>query len=115
MRRSARFTLVTVFALLTALGPAVADDQPKPKNEITPQSVCTEKARRDKVKGWLTVEVTVDTKGKVIDARVVESLSSDVDKGVVKAAKRLKFEPARKDGKPVMVKANIKVSIDCTE
>jgi TonB family protein len=72
-------------------------------------------AHRDKVKGTVTVPATIDTRGKASHVRVVRSLRSDLDKLAVSAVKKWKFEPAKKNGEPVMVKVNIDVNFDCTQ
>lgn len=52
--------------------------------------------------GYVTLDVTVNPDGKVIDARVVDSVPPGVfDASTLKAAKAARFQPKIVDGKPV--------------
>lgn len=51
--------------------------------------------------GVVAIKVTVDTHGKVVDTKVLNSSgSTTLDKATVKILNTCKFNPAVKDGKP---------------
>jgi TonB family protein len=74
---------------------------------------CTEAAKKDRVKGKTVLWLIVTEQGKVASARVVRSLRKDLDREAMKTVKKWIFEPATKDGKPVMVQMNIEINFDC--
>jgi TonB family protein len=67
--------------------------------------------------GTVVLHAAVDTKGKVREARVVKTskldgsgfLPQEVQKEAIKAVRQWKFEPARKDGRPVTVLVEVTV------
>ena len=60
-----------------------------------------EYARQNQIEGNVQVRVTVNVKGKVVDAFVLESTNRMFDEPALAAARQLRFKPARKDGVPV--------------
>jgi TonB family protein len=86
--------------------PAV-DSKPVPLNRIKPNY--TEEGRRNKVQGAVILRVFVDEKGNVESARVVQGLPDGLNEEAIIAAKKLKFKPAMKDGKPVRYPVRIEV------
>ncbi len=58
------------------------------------------KASRKKIEGWVDVEITVDSTGKVVDAKVLRSKRNAriFDKSALKAVKQWKYEPPSKFG-----------------
>jgi TonB family protein len=86
--------------------PAV-DSKPVPLNSIKPNY--TEEARRDNVQGVVIVRVLVDEKGNVESARVVQGLPDGLNEEAIIAARKMKFKPAMKDGKPVRYPMIIRV------
>ncbi len=81
----------------------------------------TDQARHKRLQGKVVVSLTVDTKGKPQDVRVLHSLSETVDKklraaavgldeSAVKAVKQYRFDPALFQGKPVSVETTVEVS-----
>jgi len=63
-----------------------------------------EEARKRGVEGKVILEIIVDEKGEVASARVLKSVEPVLDKVALDAAKKLRFSPATKDGRPVSVK-----------
>ena len=63
----------------------------------------TSMARANRAEGTIYVEVTIDEKGNVTNARIVKGLTPDygLDDACVKAALQTKYSPAIKDGVPV--------------
>jgi len=76
---------------------------PKAVKQVKPQY--TPDALRAKIEGGVTLECVVKADGSVGDVRVVKSLDTfhGLDDEAVKAAKRWRFSPGRKNGKAVPV------------
>jgi TonB family protein len=88
------------------------DDSSKPLTgrEVTTRAVIKAKptpgypggARGYGVQGRVKLRIILGSDGKVgDDIEVLEGLSHGVTEEAIKAARRIKFEPARKDGRPV--------------
>lgn len=67
-------------------------------------------ARKAKLQGTVVVAVAINENGEVDAAKVVRSLSRDLDQNAMDAAKQYKFAPATKDGKPVAVQLAIEMN-----
>ncbi len=65
-----------------------------------------------RIQGTVLVEAVIDAKGRVTKVRVLESVPG-LDEAAVKALKKWRFHPARKDGKPVatIIHAPVKFEI----
>jgi protein TonB len=61
----------------------------------------TEEARRARVQGRVRIELAVDDRGEVQDARVLEGLGYGLDEAALEAARRLRFSPAMRCSRPV--------------
>jgi TonB family protein len=72
---------------------------PRPLN--TPVPSYTDEARAAKVRGTVHMVVLVSVDGKVSSTLVLVGLGFGLDEEAVTAARRLKFTPATKEGKPV--------------
>jgi protein TonB len=59
-------------------------------------------AREAGVEGKITVELLIDEKGKVTEAKVLKGLGFGLDELAIARAKTCSFEPATKDGKAVV-------------
>ena len=70
----------------------------------------TEKARKAGIEGTVLLRIVITVEGVPTDIRVTKSLDAGLDKEAVKAVSRWRFEPARKDGVPVAIEANIEVN-----
>ena len=81
----------------------------RPRGEKTPPRVANtvpvtypETARRNGWEGTVTVWIRITAKGEVSEARVEKSSGHDLlDTAARDYARRLRFDPAREDGKPV--------------
>ena len=58
-------------------------------------------ALRMGVEGDVTLQIEIDTEGKVTKADIVKSGGAAFDEEAVKAVKQARFEPANKDGRNV--------------
>jgi TonB family protein len=86
------------------------DDKPQAGKEVTDRAVIKSKpnpgypleARSYGVRGIVKLRIILGSDGKVRDKiEVIEGLPHGVTEEAIKAARRIKFEPARKDGRPV--------------
>ena len=85
-------------------------EQPLTGKEVTvravirakPQAVYPYEARRRGVEGEVKLRIILGSDGKVRDRmEVIEGLPYGLTEQAFKAARRIEFEPARKDGRPV--------------
>jgi protein TonB len=81
--------------------------KPKALERVTPQA--SDEAKASNIEGVVTVECTVSASGEVVDARVTSGLGHGLDENAVVAAKRWKFSPATKCGKPIEAKYVIRM------
>ncbi len=74
-----------------------------------PQPVYTEEARALKLEGEVVLEVLFSATGSVHVGHVVRGLGHGLDEAAVRAAERIRFKPAKRDGQPVDSSAMIHV------
>jgi TonB family protein len=72
----------------------------------------TERARRFRVEGTVTLEIEVDTNGDVGDIKVLEGLPHGLTQEAERAVKQWKYRPASRDGRPVA--STVKVHVRFT-
>lgn len=72
----------------------------------------TEGAHRNCVNGKVLLKVIFKSSGKIGDIEVVEGLPEGLSEAAVEAARKLKFEPAQKDGQKVSVLAKVEYDFD---
>jgi protein TonB len=89
--------------VLSARSPqaAHAGPPPKPRPLGIVRPAYTEEARRARVEGRVRLELEVDEQGVVKNARVLEGLGHGLDEAALAAARNLRFDAARQDGRPV--------------
>ena len=70
--------------------------------EITfkPRPVYTEEGRRLKIEGEVLLEVVFSATGQIHIQRVVQGLGHGLDESAIRAAEKIQFKPALKDGQP---------------
>ena len=81
-----------------------------PKVVYAPDPEYTDKARKKKINGTVVVAMIVTPEGTVRDVKIAKSLDKELDKQATAAVSKWRFEPARKDGKPVAVHLKAEVS-----
>jgi TonB family protein len=91
--------------VVTAHQPASKAPEPAVKTvpaEITfkPRPVYTEEGHRLKVEGEVLLEVIFTATGQVRIQRVVQGLGHGLDESAIRAAEKIQFKPALKDGQP---------------
>jgi TonB family protein len=86
------------------------DDEPVTSKEVTTRAIIKSKpnpsytyeARLQGVRGSVKLRIILGSDGKVRDRmEVLEGLPYGITEQAMKAARRIKFEPARKEGRPV--------------
>jgi TonB family protein len=86
------------------------EDKPLTRSEVTeraviktrPNPVYPREARRYGVQGAVKLRIILGSDGRVRDEMdVLEGLPHGITEEAIKAARRIEFEPARKDGRPV--------------
>jgi TonB family protein len=70
----------------------------------------SEEARKAKLSGEVLLSVVVDSEGRPQDIRVVKALGMGLDEEAIIAVRQWRFNPGRKDGNPVNVRATIAVN-----
>ncbi|MBZ5664372.1 MAG: energy transducer TonB [Acidobacteriia bacterium] len=81
-----------------------------PRPLSTPDPQYTEEARNAKTQGTCILWLIVDTEGHPRDIRVVHGLGYGLESKAIEAVKQWRFEPAKKDGKPVNVQISVEVA-----
>ncbi len=74
-----------------------------------PTPLYTDEARRRHIEGEVVLEVTFVVSGALRVHRVVKSLGHGLDEAAIEAAKKIRFKPARKDGRPIDYTATVSV------
>ena len=72
----------------------------KPRLLAKPEPTYTEDARRNQISGVVILKVVFSATGEVTNIRVVSGLPHGLTEQSISAAKKIKFIPATKDGKP---------------
>lgn len=88
--------------------PAAGIVGPRAVKRVQPQFAPA--AMRGKSEGMAILEIVIEKDGTVGPVRVLESLDPDFDKEAVVCAKQWRFNPATRDGEPVVVLATLQLS-----
>lgn len=83
------------------------DEPPMPTKTVPP--VYPADLKKEGVGGMVTMSITVDEKGNVSNAIVKKSTRPEFEQPAIDAVSKWKFEPAKKDGKPVQVQVVVPV------
>jgi TonB family protein len=78
----------------------------------TPPPEFSEEARKAKYQGVVVLSAIVGVDGRVHDARVVRSLGMGLDQRALEVVKLWKFDPGKKDGRPVAVEMGLEISFN---
>lgn len=119
MNRVARLILCGLLVASYGFGqksPENSKDSPTPpaSSEASERRISAKLPKGSK-EGSVIVWCVIDEKGKVTQAKVHRSLSKQADANALKAVKSWKFQPAMKDGRPVMVQVLVEVRFKNTE
>ena len=93
----------------------VGDGVTPPRVIYSPDAVYTDEARKKKRQGTVVLWTVIDDGGRVIQIRVEQCLGAGLDEAAVDAVTRWRFEPAKKNGQPVMVQMNIELDFPFTD
>lgn len=74
--------------------------------------IYTEEARKEKVEGIIILSALLCKDGVVRDLKVVKSLGNGLDEEALKAAEKIKFTPAEKDGQPVDLRVRLEFTFN---
>jgi TonB family protein len=74
-----------------------------------PKPVYTEEARSLKLEGDVVLDVTFTSSGRVVVLGVAQGLGHGLDEAATDAARKIQFNPARRDGSPVDHTAKLRV------
>ena len=88
----------------SAFADGCAEEPTKPKSIDRAQPQYTDDARSANIEGVVSVEFRIGPDGQVIDARIVKGLGHGLDEAALAAAKRWRFNPSTRCGKPVEAK-----------
>jgi TonB family protein len=115
------FLSATLLSVVT--GSCLADDSPEPGTVVrigpgvTPPKIkyhvepeYSPEARQAGVQGTVVFEVVVDVTGRLTNISVLSPLGFGLDEKAQEAIEKWRFEPGRKDGKPVNILATIEVN-----
>lgn len=81
-----------------------------PRVLYQPDPEYTEEARKAKYQGVCVIWLIVGPDGRPRDVRVARTLGMGLDQKAIDAVRQWKFDPAKKDGKPVSVQLNVEVN-----
>jgi TonB family protein len=68
---------------------------------MKPEPMYTELARRSQITGTVVLKCVFSRNGNITNLRIVSALPNGLTENAIDAAKKIKFFPAMKDGKPV--------------
>ncbi len=89
---------------------AVGNGVSMPRAIYSPEPEFSEEARRVKLQGEVTLLATIGVDGLPRNLTVVRSLGMGLDEKALEKVRTWRFDPARKDGRPVAVQMNIIVN-----
>lgn len=72
----------------------------------------TEEARQNKIQGTVVLNVVFTSGGSIENIRVVRGLPDGLTEKAIEAAKRIRFQPAVKNGSPVSVRGNLEFTFN---
>ncbi|HVZ16780.1 MAG TPA: energy transducer TonB, partial [Terriglobales bacterium] len=81
-----------------------------PRVLYAPDPQYSEEARKAKYQGTVVLWAVIGPDGRTRELRIARSLGMGLDQQAINAVKLWKFEPARKDDRPVAVQINIEVN-----
>ncbi|HEY1525056.1 MAG TPA: energy transducer TonB [Candidatus Angelobacter sp.] len=89
---------------------SVGNGVTEPRAIYAPEPEFSEEARIAKFQGEVTLQATISADGHARNLVVVRSLGMGLDEKALEAVRTWRFDPAKKDGRPVAVQMNIIVN-----
>ena len=90
----------------------VATASLRPAILYAPKALYNEPARKNRVQGVIVVRAVFTTEGEVTKVQIVRGLPDGLDDEAIQAARRIRFLPAVKNGKPVAVRMTMEFSFN---
>ncbi|HEU0173840.1 MAG TPA: TonB family protein [Blastocatellia bacterium] len=72
----------------------------------------TEEARQNKIQGVVTLQVVFHINGSITDIKVIRGLPDGLTEKAIEAAKKIRFNPAVKNGAPVSVRGTLEFTFN---
>jgi TonB family protein len=72
----------------------------------------TEEARQNKIQGTVVLQVVFNVNGSITDIRVIRSLPDGLTEKAIEAARKIRFNPAVKNGTPVSVRGQLEFTFN---
>jgi TonB family protein len=72
----------------------------------------TEEARQNKVQGTVMLQVVFHVNGSITDIKVIRGLPDGLTEKAIEAAKKIRFNPAVKNGSPVSVRGQLEFNFN---
>lgn len=91
----------------TIFSPDQLDRMPRAKVQVAPDYPVA--LRQSGAEGTVVVEFEVDAAGRVVTARVLRSTDREFEQATLRAVLRWRFEPGRRDGRPVPFRMSVPV------
>ncbi|XWN36754.1 MAG: TonB family protein [Balneola sp.] len=66
-------------------------------------------AKKLKIEGRVLLKFTVNEKGRVVNAKVIEGIGGGCDQEALRVLRQTRFVPAKRDGKPVAVEMSLPI------
>jgi protein TonB len=85
-------------------------DVTNPLATYKPEPEYSEEARKQKREGSVLLSLVVDENGKPVQIKVIHSLGLGLDEKAIEAVQQWRFQPGKKNGRPVSVLAQILVT-----
>ena len=92
----------------TIYKPGAGVSVPKLVNDVKPHY--TPDAFRRGVAGSVLLQCIVDRDGVTTNVEIIRPLDEDLDQVALKALRQWRFEPGRKEGRPVLVQIQVEMS-----
>ena len=89
-------------------GPGGGVTSPTVRYKIEPEY--SEEARKAKYSGTVVLLIEVDAAGRARNVKVAKGIGLGLDEKAVEAVNKWIFNPGRKDGQPVAVRAQVEVN-----
>jgi TonB family protein len=87
----------------------------KPRPLYTPNPEYSESARKEKIRGYVTLSLIVTPEGSTRDITVTKSLEPSLNKQAIDCVSKWKFKPGTKDGNPVAVHVVIEIAFNVSD
>ena len=72
----------------------------------------TEEARQNKIQGTVVLQVVFNVNGSITEVKVIRGLPDGLTEKAIEAAKKIRFNPAVKNGTPVSVRGSLEFTFN---